>query len=85
MKTASLRRRLEALEKQITGGGPIILITRDGGKIAIRGDERHLLSCAIRGERTPEIEMIARSVSSVEPGGGQMIDLARALLNGPAD
>jgi hypothetical protein len=29
------------------------------------------------------MELIAQSISSVEPGGGHMIDLVRALLNGP--
>lgn len=85
MKTVSLRRRLAALEKQVTGGAPIILIMRDGGSKTIRGDERDLLSCAMRGERTPEIELIAYSVSSVEPLGSQMVDLARALLNSPTE
>jgi hypothetical protein len=40
-------------------------------------------SRAVRGDRTPEIELIAQGESSTEPGGARMIDLARALLNGP--
>jgi hypothetical protein len=45
----------------------------------------NLLSRAVRGDRTPEIELIARSQSSTEPGGAHMIDLVRALLNGPVE
>ena len=45
----------------------------------------NLLGRAIEGDRTPGMELIARSVSSTEPGGAHMIDLARALLNGPAE
>ena len=44
-----------------------------------------LLASACRGDRTPEMELIARSVGSTEPGGAHMIDLARALLNGPIE
>jgi hypothetical protein len=39
---------------------------------------------AVRGDRTPEVELIAQSVSSTEPDGAR-IDLVRALLNGPVD
>ena len=45
----------------------------------------NLLSRAVRGERTPEMELVARSVSSTEPGGAHMVDLVRALLNGPVE
>jgi hypothetical protein len=36
---------------------------------------------SIREERTPAVELVARSVSRLRPGGGQLIDLARAILN----
>jgi len=78
----NLHRRLEALEKQITSE-PILLLMPDGCTETLRGDVLDLFSRAVRGERTPEIELIAQSISSVEPGGGHMMDLARALLNGP--
>lgn len=42
-----------------------------------------LFSSAFLGDRTPEIELIAQSISSTEPGGGHMLDLVRAILNGP--
>ena len=51
-----------------------------------RGDYvLNLFVAACRGQRSRETEMIARSVRSAEPGGGQLIDLARSLLNGPAE
>lgn len=85
MKTTNFRHRLAALERQVTCAGPISLFLPGGGSKTMRGDERDLLSHAVRGDRTPEIELIAESVSSLEPGGGQMIDLARALLNSPVE
>ncbi len=35
--------------------------------------------------RTPEMELIAQSKSSREPDGAHMVDLVRALLNGPIE
>jgi hypothetical protein len=82
MKTINLRRRLEALEKGVTTE-PIVLHMPDGRTETLRGDVLDLFSRAVGGERTPEMELISQSISSVEPGGAHMIDLARALLNGP--
>jgi len=45
----------------------------------------NLLGRALGGDRIPEMELIARSKSSTEPGGAHMIDLLRALLNGPVE
>jgi hypothetical protein len=39
--------------------------------------------CNLGLDECLEVALIAQSVSSTEPGGGQMIDLARALLNSP--
>jgi hypothetical protein len=85
MKTINLRRRLEALEKGVTTE-PIALHMPDGRMETLPGHNDYvlnLLSRAVGGERTPEMELISQSISSVEPGGAHMIDLARALLNGP--
>jgi hypothetical protein len=82
MKTINLRRRLEALEKGVTTE-PIVLHMPDGRTETLRGDVIDLFSRARDGDRTPEIELIAQSISSTEPDGAHMIDLARALLNGP--
>jgi hypothetical protein len=43
----------------------------------------NLFTCACDGERTREMELIAESISSTEPGGAHMVDLLRALLNSP--
>jgi hypothetical protein len=44
-----------------------------------------LLVRACRGDRTPEIELLAQSIGSTEPGGGRLVELARALLNSPTE
>jgi hypothetical protein len=87
MKATSLRRRLEALENDLSIE-PIVLHMPDGRMETLPGHNdyvRHLLSRAVRGDRTLEMELIARSQSSTEPGGAHMIDLVRALLNGPVE
>jgi hypothetical protein len=84
----TLRRRLEAFEKDLGTSEPILLLMPDGRAETLPGQNDYvlnLLSRAVRGERTPEMELVARSVSSTEPGGAHMIDLLRALLNGPAE
>jgi hypothetical protein len=81
----NLHRRLELLERRFTGG-PVLLRMPDGRteKLQGRGDYvMDLLARSWRGERTPELELIAQSLSSIEPDGAHMIELARALLNGP--
>ena len=85
MKTVNLRRRLEALEQDLSSE-PILLLMPDGRTETLPGHNDYvlnLLSRAVRGDRAPEMELIARSQSSTEPGGAHMIDLVRALLNGP--
>jgi hypothetical protein len=87
MNTTNLRRRLEALEEQLTSE-PILLLMPDGRTETLPGHNDYvlnMLSRAVRGDRTPEMERVARSVSSIEPGGAHMVDLVRALLNGPAE
>lgn len=83
----SLRRRLEALEKGKAGDDPIILHMQDGRTEMLPGGSDYMLDLftrACRGDRTPEMALIAQCVSASEPGGAHMIDLARAFLNGPA-
>ncbi len=75
--------KLETLEKSQTGGERIVLLMLDGRSEILRGSVLALFSRARDGDRTPEVQLISESISSTEPGGGQMIDLARALLNGP--
>jgi hypothetical protein len=79
--------RLKLLEKRLSSE-PIRLCMPDGRTETLRGRRHYVLDLflrACRGDRTPEIELIAESVSSVEPGGGHMLELARAFLNGPND
>ncbi len=67
---------------------PATLFFADGtsAQIGGRGDYiPNLVAGAAGGERSPQMELIARSVRSEEPGGGQLLDLARALLNGPVE
>ena len=85
MKTANLRRRLEALEQDLSSE-QIVLLMPGGRVVTLPGHNDfvlNLLSRAVRGDRTPEMDLVARSVSSREPDGAHMIDLVRALLNGP--
>jgi len=81
----NVRRRLELLEKRITSE-PIVLKMPGGRTERICGRGDYALDLVLRslsGDRTPELELIAQSISSTEPGGGHMVDLARAFLNGP--
>lgn len=87
MSTVNLRRRLEALEQNLSSE-PILLLMPDGRTETLPGHNDYVLdlfSRALRGDRTPEMEVIAQSKSSREPGGAHMVDLVRALLNGPND
>ena len=84
MPRVNLHRRLALLEQQLTTE-PILLLMPDGRTETLRDDVLDLFSRAVRGDWTPEIELIAQSVSSTEPEGAHMIDLARALLNGPVE
>ena len=80
-------RRLELLEKPLNGE-PIVLQMPDGHTETICGRGDYVLDLfvrACRGDRTTEIELVAQSVSSTEPGAGRMLELTRALLNGPKD
>lgn len=83
----NLKRRLKALEKGLISL-PLTLLMPNGNTVTLRGGGEYaldLLACAYRGARTPIIELIAQSVSSTEPGGGHLVDLARAILNSPME
>ena len=86
MTTTKLRRRLEALERGLSSCELIVLLMPDGHTETLPGhDAVGLLGRALDGDRTPEMELIAQSVSSTEPDGAHMIELARALLNSPVE
>ncbi len=81
----NLHRRLELLEKQFTRGS-VLLKMPDGRTEKLQGPGDFLLDLVARsmnGDRTPEMELIAQSISSTEPGGGRLVDVVRAFLNGP--
>ena len=81
-------RRLEALEKGLTAEPPITLLMPDGRVEMLRGDGDYLaelVARAIYGNRAPDVDLLARSVNSTEPGGGRMLELARAILNSPTE
>ena len=78
----NLKRRLEALESKVVTE-PIQLNMPDGSTVSLRGngdDALNLLARVRQEARTPEMELIARSISSTEPGDGHLVDLARAIL-----
>jgi hypothetical protein len=88
MKTINLRRRLEALEKDVSSD-PIVLLMPDGHKKVVPGHNdyvRGLLGRAVHGDWTPEMELIAQSQSSasgpnedVEPGVRHIVRRLREL------
>jgi hypothetical protein len=83
----NLKRRLRKLERGFITE-PIILQMPDGRRVTLRGRGDYgleLLARAVRGELTSEIDLVSRSASSVEPGGGHLLDLARAILNSPTE
>lgn len=85
MKYRGYRKRLAAL-KQKFNTDPVTLYFEDGSTRQIhgRGDFiRRLVEACLRGDKTPEVELIAKSVYSTEPGGSHMLELARCFLHGP--
>ena len=79
----NLARRVSRLESWFLPSEPIVLEMRDGStrKIEGRGDiALRLVGLAARGERTPELALVAESVSASEPGGGRLVELTRSLL-----
>jgi hypothetical protein len=82
-------RRLEALESEFDGDGPVSLYFEDGTRELLRcTDVPRLLGLACQPhDLSPDdvrrLDLISRSVRSVEPGGGHMIELTRAILLSP--
>jgi hypothetical protein len=79
----NLLSRLKRLEKGLISA-PIVLQMPDGSTEHILGDANHMLDmmiCTLNREAVPEIELIANSTSSEEPGGAHMVDMARLLYD----
>ena len=78
--------RLEALEQRLNSGA-IVLQLPDGSTQSLRGEgdyASYLLCCALRGEQTPDIELIAQSIGPItEPGNSRVVEIARALIKRP--
>ncbi len=84
----NLRRRLELLETRHISEPPITLLMPDGRTETLRGNPDYigdLVARAVYGDMAPDVVLLARSVSSTEPGGGRMLELARAILNSPTE
>jgi hypothetical protein len=82
-----LHRRIESLEKQHPRD-PIVLQMPDGRIVTLPNRGGYLFNLVLRvlaGERTPEMELIAQSTSSFEPGGGHMLDIVRAFWPEPKE
>jgi len=83
-----LIRRIEALENLHATELPVTLLMPDGRVETLRGSGDYvgdLVARAVYGDRAPDVELLARSVSSTEPGGGRMLELARAIMNSPTE
>jgi hypothetical protein len=82
----NLRRRLEMLEKELMGDEPIILHMPHGSTETIPNTSDYMLDLgmrAARGERSRDLELIARSIGATEPGGAHMMELVRIFLKQP--
>jgi hypothetical protein len=74
-----LRRRIELLEKRIISQ-PIVLELPDGSTRSLPGHPGYVLDLMMRSFQNhdvPELDLIANSISSVEPRGAHMVELAR--------
>jgi hypothetical protein len=81
----NFKRRLDALERKLVCE-PATLFFEDGSSVEIRGRADFILNlfnAAIRGVHSHEADLIRRSVRSEEPGGAHLIDVVRAVLQGP--
>lgn len=76
-----LRRRLERLEKSLMNA-PLLLHMPNGSMVRLPGHASYVLDLMMQsldGNELPDMELIARSISSEEPGGAHMVDVARHL------
>ena len=78
--------RLKKLERKLVPEDPVILIMSDGSReeLAVpRGGMLQLFLYLVENENSPEAMRLRKSVQVIETDG-HMIELARALLLGPA-
>jgi len=77
----NLRRRIERIEKHLLIE-PILLVMPGGSTERLSGDPNYLLGLMMHfldGDQVPEMDLIAGSVRSEEPGGAHMVDMVRVL------
>jgi hypothetical protein len=87
-----LERRIRALEARMIGK-PVVLRCADGSTREIHGRSGFLLTLflgAIGGAnlsaaQAAQLDLIRSCVDAQEPGGGHMVELLQALLNGPVE
>lgn len=84
-----LKRRIAKLEGRLNSD-PVILqfADRSIALIPSRAGRDYVLDLfarAVTGDRSGEVDMIARSVSVDEPGGSKLCELIRAVANSPAE
>jgi hypothetical protein len=83
----NLHRRIQLLEKRLKHE-PILLQMPDGRTETICGRGDYVLDLVLRasrGERTPEIMLVAESVGYTDPSGGHLLDIVQALWEEPGE
>jgi len=79
--------RLKKLERQLAPEDPVVLIMSDGSRKELpmtRGGMLELFRYFIKNEDSPEAKLLRESIQILELGGSHLLELARALLHGPA-
>ena len=84
----SFDKRLDALETHFSSGESEIIFQMGDGSTRVIPLQRgegvvDIYLAALDHPESQNARLIAAAVSSTEPGGGRLIELANALLNGP--
>lgn len=87
-----LEKRLRALERRMLSD-PVVLFFEDGTTRELSGPKGfllHLFCDTCRGAgltpgQAEQLDLIRRSVTAREPGGGHMIEVVRCALNAPTE
>ena len=84
-----IENRIRALEAALLTD-PVILYFADGSMRELAGGGYHIyelfidfLQGTLSPERKEQVEWIRLCTSSLQPGGGHMVDLLRCMLHGP--
>jgi hypothetical protein len=87
-----LEKRIRALESKLTTA-VVILHFADGSTQQLRGSSDFLLrlllgvcgGADLGSGQAAQLDLIRRAVGAQEPGGGHLVEMMQALLNGPAE